>query len=333
MTNNFPKINFIGNKHPVSKWICDKFPNGTTSVLDLFSGGSSISYEAKKRGFQVVCNDRLHINYLISTALIENNKHTLNDEEISNIFKGKSNKGFMTMNFKNKFFFENECMDLDLYRSNILKLKNKFKRALAFSILRRSMIRKMPYSRFNIKWDKIVQLRDEEYSYKHYKRKRAYHNLSFKEHFIDNVNAYNSAVFDNGKENKAMNSDALNVASKSKCDIVYCDPPYSGTMNNYASFYGLLDMYVKNKKNISYKDLFTKEMITKTFDKLFSSIKKSHYLILSYNNNAYPKKDVIISLLEQYSKNIKVYNKKHSYKITGKEKKDTNTETLFIAEL
>ena len=33
------------------------------------------------------------------------------------------------------------------------------------------MIRKMPYSRFNISWEKVKQLRDEDYSYKHYKRK------------------------------------------------------------------------------------------------------------------------------------------------------------------
>jgi adenine-specific DNA-methyltransferase len=59
------------------------------------------------------------------------------------------------------------------------------------------MIRKMPYSRFNLNWAKITQLRDEEYSYKKYKRRRAYHNKSIKEHFIENLNAYNLAVFDN----------------------------------------------------------------------------------------------------------------------------------------
>ena len=50
-------------------------------------------------------------------------------------------------------------MELDLYRDNIEKLNSDYKKALAFSLLRRAMIRKMPYSRFNINWDKIVQLR------------------------------------------------------------------------------------------------------------------------------------------------------------------------------
>ncbi len=34
------------------------------------------------------------------------------------------------------------------------------------SLLRRAMIRKLPYSRMNITWENIVKLRDEEYSYK-----------------------------------------------------------------------------------------------------------------------------------------------------------------------
>ncbi len=62
------------------------------------------------------------------------------------------------------------------------------------------MIRKMPYSRFNLNWDKIVQLRDEEYSYEKYKRRRAYHNQSFKFHFLKNLEEYNRAVFDNDKK-------------------------------------------------------------------------------------------------------------------------------------
>jgi adenine-specific DNA-methyltransferase len=103
----------------------------------------------------------------------------------------------MYKNYSNKFFFPDECMELDLYRKNITKLKTKSKQSLAIALLRRSMIRKMPYSRFTIKWDKVVQLRDEDYSYKKYKRRRSYHNKSFKYHFLDNLNNYNDTVFDN----------------------------------------------------------------------------------------------------------------------------------------
>ena len=37
--NKFPKINFIGNKEKIAKWITDYFPKDAESVFDAFSGG------------------------------------------------------------------------------------------------------------------------------------------------------------------------------------------------------------------------------------------------------------------------------------------------------
>jgi adenine-specific DNA-methyltransferase len=130
--------------------------------------------------------------------------------------------------------YSEECKELDLYRSNVEKLSNEYKKSLALSLLRRAMIRKMPYSRFNLNWEKIKQLRDEEYSYLKYKRKRAYHNKSFKFHFLDNLNDYNDSIFNNKENHKAYNKDIFELLeSKIKADIIYLDPPYTGTMNNY----------------------------------------------------------------------------------------------------
>jgi len=160
-----------------------------------FSGGCSISFEAKKRGYEVISNDILKINYTIAKSLIENKKTKLSTKDVELIFSGKPLKGFMYKNYSNVFFFPTECMELDRYRKNITKLKSPYKRALALALLRRSMVRKMPYSRFNLPWKQIVQLRDEEYSYKKYKRRRAYHNLSFKQHFLENLEDYNRSIF------------------------------------------------------------------------------------------------------------------------------------------
>lgn len=64
------------------------------------------------------------------------------------------------------------------------------------SLLRRAMIRKLPYSRMNITWENIVKLRDEEYSYKIYGRRRAYHNLSFTQLMLNDLENYNQSIFD-----------------------------------------------------------------------------------------------------------------------------------------
>ncbi len=333
LSKKLPKINFIGNKEKLAGWICSKFPKKNLTVFDAFSGGASISYEAKKSGFKVICNDVLKINYILAKALIENNHETLSKKDVEIIFKGKPIEGFMFKNYSKIHFFPQECKDLDLYRKNINKLSSNFKKALALSLLRRSMIRKMPYSRFNILWKKVVQLRDEEFSYKYYKRKRAYHNQSLKYHFLENLESYNNSIFNNNKKNLAMNLDIFDALKKVKADIIYLDPPYTGTMNDYFSFYGLIDSYILSKKTKRFKNNFMdKSLAIKNFDKLFSKLSKFKYWYLSYNNQSYPKSVHLLKLLKKYSKNVRMIKKKHNYKITGKNKKETNTEYLFIVK-
>jgi adenine-specific DNA-methyltransferase len=331
--NNLPKINFIGNKEKIVDWICDNIPKDVNSIFDAFSGGASVSFEAKKRGFKVLSNDILEINYLLSKSLIENKKITLNEKDIKIIFSGKPIKGFMYKNYSEVYFFPEECMELDLYRKNIEKLDSEYKKALAFSLIRRAMIRKMPYSRFTLPWEKIKQLRDEEYSYKKYKRRRAYHNQSFKEHFIDNLDEYNKAVFDNKKNNKAFNLDIFQLIPQVNADLIYLDPPYTGTMNNYFGFYGLIDEYLKQKKLKPFENNFIdKNIVLDLFDNLFSKLGKYKYWFLSYNNSSYPTKEQLLNLLKKYSKNVKVIERKHNYQVTGKTKKTKNKEYLFIVK-
>ena len=313
----YPKVNYIGNKEKLVNWICDYFPKDTSSIFDAFSGGSSIGYEAKKRGYKIISNDILKINYYLAKSLIENNQEILTNEDINIIFEGKPKKGFMYENYSDVFFFPEECMELDLYRSNINKLSSEYKKSIAFTLIRRAMVRKMPYSRFNLNWEKIKQLRDEDYSYTKYKRKRAYHNESFKSHFIKNLSDYNNAIF--------------NLLNKIKADIIYLDPPYTGTMNNYFGFYGLIDEYIHSKKLKPFENNFIdKKSSLELFDKLFANLENFKYWFLSYNNNSYPSKDELINIISRYSDDIQVIEKPHNYQITGKNKKSKNTEYLFI---
>ncbi|MET4081461.1 adenine-specific DNA-methyltransferase [Pedobacter sp. UYP30] len=329
----YPKVNYIGNKEKIAKWICDQFPTDAKTLFDAFSGGCSLSYEAKYRGLEVYTNDVLQVNYHIANALIKNNHILLNAEDIKLIFSGSPFKGFMFANYSEVYFYPDECCQLDLYRENIKKLDSDEKQSLALSLMRRAMIRKMPYSRFNLNWDKIVQLRDEEYSYEKYKRKRAYHNQTFKLHFLKNLDDYNNAVFSNSKDNRAYNEDVFDLLNKVQADIIYLDPPYTGTMNNYFSFYGLVDNFIASKKTEPFKNNFTdKNSAVALFDKLFARLSNFKYWYLSFNNSSYLSKHELLYLLNKYTSDVQVMEKKHVYKITGKEKKERNTEYLFIAK-
>jgi adenine-specific DNA-methyltransferase len=329
----YPKVNYIGNKEKIASWICDQFPSDAHTLLDAFSGGCSLSYEAKYRGLEVYTNDILKINYHIAHAIIQNNSTVLSKEDIEVLFSGEPFEGFMFENYSEVFFLPEECKELDLYRKNIKKLDSETKKSLAFALIRRAMIRKMPYSRFNINWDKIKQLRDEAFSYEKYQRKRAYHNKSFKYHFLQNVNEYNNAIFNNSKNNIAYNDDVFNLLENIKADIIYLDPPYAGTMNNYFEFYGLIDDFIETSKTIPFKNNFVdKKTVGLSFDRLFSKLSNFKYWYLSYNNSSFPTKDELLYLLNKYSNNVEVIERKHNYKITGKEKKEANKEYLFIVK-
>lgn len=328
----YPTINYIGNKEKIVEWISSLLPSDAKSFFDVFAGGCSVAYMAKEKGLKVFANDILKINFYIAKALIENPKETLNEEDVELIFQGDPFKGFMTEKYANQYYFEEECMQLDLYRVNIDKLGTDFKKSLALILMRRAMIRKMPYSRFTIRWDKVRQLRDEEFSYQHYKRRRHYHNQSFRFHFEDNLNEYNEAVFDNGQNNIAFNLDVFEALEHIKADIIYMDPPYAGTMNDYFGFYGLLDSYITGSVIEPFDNNFiNKNTIIEQFDKLFGKLKNFRYWMLSYNSRSKPSKEELLQLLYKYSDNVVVHEMPYAYRVTGKEKKKKDIEYLFIA--
>ena len=329
---SYPTINYIGNKEKIVSWIISLIPKDATSILDVFCGGCSVGYAAKQKGLTVYTNDILTINYYIGKALIENESISLGKDDVDRIFHGEPFEGFMFENYANKFYFPEECMQLDLYRKNILQIENEYKRALAFILMRRAMIRKMPYSRFTIRWDKICQLRDEQYSYEHYKRPRSYHNKSFRFHFEDNMDEYNSSVFSNVKQNRAYNLDVFDAIKTIDADVIYLDPPYAGTMNDYFGFYGLLDSYINGRQTVPFENNFMdRKTIVEQFDKLFSSLSKFKYWMLSYNSRSKPTKDELFSIISKYASSVEVYEMPYAYKVTGKEKKNKDVEYLFIA--
>lgn len=329
----YPKVNYIGNKERIADAIMSAVPAYAGTLFDAFAGGCSVSYAAKARGMRVYSNDILDINYQLAKALIENSGEVLTDRDVEDIFAGEPFCGFMTGNYADVYYFPRECMELDLYRRNIGRIDNGYKRAMAYALMRRAMIRKMPYSRFTIKWDKVRQLRDEQYSYEKYGRYRSYHNKSFRFHFEDNLGDYNSAVFSNGQDNVALNMDVYDAIDAVDADVVYADPPYAGTMNNYYGFYGLLDTYIRQEKTMPFANSFMdKDTIMEQFDRLFAAFGKYRCLILSYNSRSIPTREQIAGLLSRYRRNIRIQEIRHAYKVTGKEKKGKDIEYLFIAD-
>lgn len=175
--HKYPKVNYIGNKEKLVQWIISEMPVKKGKVLDIFAGGCSVSYALKAAGYEVIANDILYADYIIAMALISNDTVAISDD----VFETKINSRQVS-SIRNKIsfledrlYYPDEVDELARLIAISEKLDDSQK-YLFLALVRRAMIRKLPYSRMNVPWNQIQQLRDEEYSYRKYKRKRAYHN-------------------------------------------------------------------------------------------------------------------------------------------------------------
>ena len=337
MNNKYPTVNYIGNKEKVADWIIDCLPIKSGIVLDLFCGGCSMSYELKNRGFTVLSNDALFSNFVLAKAIIENSKDTLSKEDYINISVDAEaqKRSYEKIKFlSDKVYFDDEVKEL-AYLINVANEIPENKKYIFLSLLRRSMIRKIPYSRMNIKWEEIKKFRDEDYSYKKYGRYRHYHNIPFIEHINLNLNEYNAAVIKGKSGCKALCFDALDCITNltQKVDLIYFDPPYPSTMNNYNAFYGYFDKMFFDEVKIKL-DLTDKKTFITNFKRIVAeSLGKTKYIAISLNNKCYPSVDVLKNELSEYVETSEIFKKEHVYKVTGKENKHTNYEILLVCKM
>lgn len=329
MLNKYPRVNYIGNKEKLTNWIIYNLPIKEGKVLDLFAGGCSVAYKLKEKGFQVLTNDALYSSYVISKAIIENSRTHLDETIIEEALHFSISKEIINsyMWLKNKLYFEYEVIELAKL-VEFSKTLYSYEKYLFLSLIRRAMIRKLPYSRMTIPWENIVKLRNEEYSYEKYGRRRAYHNESFINHIQQNLDDYNKAIFNNGENNKSFQLDAISMLKQiDQVDLIYMDPPYPGTMNNYDAFYNNFDKIFD--KIIEHKNLTNKAFFLENIKEILDIARhKTKYIILSINSNTSPSLSEIVDLFNYYGK-VSIKERKHNYQISGKEKKSKNIEMMI----
>lgn len=327
----FPKVNFIGNKRKFSERIVNATPLQEGVVLDLFAGGSSVSFDYKKHGFKVISNDSMYASFVLNKGLIENPnvllpQHTI-DEGLNYPLSALERKNLKWLD--NNLYHPEEVNELAKLVHYSLTLKG-YEKYLFQSLIRRAMIRKLPYSRMNIDWDNIKKLRDEEYSYRKYGRRRAYHNESFVTHMKKDIHSYNEAIFDNYQQNLTIQMDAIEaVAQFGDVDVLYLDPPYPGTMNDYNGFYGAFDKIFN--REIKYSDWTKGENFLNNLQLILDEATKKtvKYLLLSINTRSKPDYKEIVAMFEFYGE-VEIKYRKHNYQVSGKENKNKNEELLII---
>lgn len=338
--NKFPSTRYQGSKAKLASkiWEYTRFLNFDV-VLDLFGGTGAIAYMYKAMGKKVLYNDYLACNYFTGSALIENSKYTLDDEDIKFVLTPHDTinyPNFIERTFKDIYYTDEENRWLDIVSTNISYMKNHYKKALAYFALFQACLIKRPYNLFHRK-NLYVRLADVKRSFGN----KATWDLSFDKHFIKFIHQANNAVFDNGKDNKAYRQDALDIDIIA--DLVYIDTPYiskKGVGVEYIDYYHFLEglcnyndweskidykskhLKFKNKKSVWSE----KKMITYAFDNLFSRYKKS-ILVVSYRSDGIPSPETIILLMKKYKKNVEeVFRKDYKYALS----KNGNSKEILI---
>jgi adenine-specific DNA methylase len=316
-------------------------PDNVKTALDAFAGSQSVGFLFKRMGFQTLTNDFLNFNNQIGKALIENKSEKLNSNDIKTLFQQSSNKSDFTLIediFTNVFFEREEAVFLDNFRANIPFLGNPYKQALAFTVMNRSLTRKITMGHFG-HTQALVYAADPE----RIKRNRSLIR-PVKDLFLELLPAYNNAVFDNTKENKSVNLNILELLPNlSNIDLVYFDPPYCDSHADYQSFYHLLETYTeywKDKEFVNgikryepkrYSGFDIKSEVIANFEKMFELSSEIPHWLISYNNRSYPDIQTFEKMLSKY-REVTIAYKTYQNGRGGKGSVAGSKEILFVCK-
>lgn len=338
----FPEPQYLGAKYIHRGWIAQFIPDKANNVLDAFSGSQSIAYMFKQLGKKVITNDFLNCNNLIGKALIENKQYTLNKEDLEILFSENSNPevfNLMEKLFANLFFLPEEAAFADSFRSNVNRLNNKYKEALALSVMCRSMTRKVTMGHF-AHTQALVYAADPA----RIKRNRSLVR-PLKDIFEELLPEYNAAVFDNSKDNKSYNKNILDLLPQlTDIDLAYFDPPYCNSHADYQSFYHLLETYVEYWKDKQFVNGIKRyepkrysgfDKNSETLSNLQLMFERANHIptwIVSYNDRSYPDINTMIEMITPY-RQVKIERKKYNTGRGGKGSVAGSSEVLLICTM
>jgi DNA adenine methylase/adenine-specific DNA-methyltransferase len=316
---NFPTIRYMGSKNKLVPWIYDTLNEiEFSTVLDAFSGSGVVSYLFKSMGKRVYSNDFLHFSSLMAKGLVENSEDILIQKDVETLFSDDfESEYFILKTFKDIFYNPKDLQFLDKVSANIKKLKSQQKRALAYTALFRSCVKKQPRGVFTVSGD-LERYDDGRRDLK----------LSLADHFHEQINIYNELVFDNGRKNLSFNQSIFDFNDQLyKPDLVYFDPPYvpKSDDNCYIKRYHFLEglskywhgeVIMENTKVKKIQKKFTPFSYRRTsieaFDKLFEKFSKST-LALSYSSNAFPDLGTLVGIMNKHKSKVVVHEKPYRY--------------------
>jgi DNA adenine methylase/adenine-specific DNA-methyltransferase len=314
---NYPEFRYMGSKRRLLPWI-----HGVLKTLpfetaaDPFVGSGCVAYLLKAMGKRVIASDFLNFPTVLAAATIANNTSKLAGPAIKTLLSPRPRgPHFIEKTFEGIFYTPGDLRFLDRVAANIEALEHPAERALARAALIRSCLKKQPRGVFTVSGD-----------LSHYNDGRRDLRLSIEEHFMEQLEAFNRVVFDNGRRHTVKRADVFGL-KPSGVDLVYLDPPYvpRSDDNCYIKRYHFLEglsCYWKGQRIMEetrvkkIEKLYTPFSYRKTavaaFDRVFRLYRDS-IIVLSYSSNGYPDRDELEKLMRRYKGAVTAFEKPHRY--------------------
>lgn len=352
----FPTTRYQGSKRKILPWMYEIFRElKFHTVLDTCGGSGSVSYLLKKMGKSVTYNDKLHFNYIIGKAIIENKICKLTSDDCENLkqYNNKINYNpFIADTFRDIYFLDDENAWLDLIANNIINMNHylpsilEYKKALAFYSLFQASLIKRPFNMFHRK-NLGIRVNNVERSFGN----KITWDKSFDEHFLRFVNEVNNIVFDSGCQCFSKNQSIFDI-DPYNYQLVYIDLPYitsdgSNESSNYLQCYHFLEGLSKyntwrdlidynsinlRMKNINQENDFTKENVYQKIEEILIKFKRNK-IVFSYKKGGIPSIDFITKKMKQIGKSVYTKSIHYKYALNNQNGDAKNNREVIIIGL
>lgn len=214
--------------------------------VDAFFGSGSVSLYAKAQGFRVIANDIAERSVIAGQALLENSDTYLTDSDLYALYLPNPQADHtIEEKYVPDVFSRRHAIFLDNALANA-------KRRLDVYLLLKYIFCLRPFSKFSS--PNAFNRPFEQGRYDEIKD-------TYTKHISDNLKTpleilklekerINRGIFSNGFNNEVRKQDVFDFICAVEGDVLYLDPPYSGTLA-YEDEYALLDRILGDEKSKS----------------------------------------------------------------------------------
>jgi hypothetical protein len=310
-------------------------PSETSVFVDAFLGGGSVSLFAKARGYRVLCNDIALRSFIVGKALIENDRVKLTEEDVTRLFVVEQNDpGFIERNFAPDVVITKHARFLD-GAFTVARETEGVKRWLLLLLLVRYVLRMRPMGNFGAKTivHQMEQGKWEEMNQNYLRDMLARSICGHPRRVAESLRKrINQGVFSNGQNNVACEEDVFQFLGEVDGDILYLDPPYSGT-SSYETSLRALDSMLEGKLIDAESSVFSKRGAIESLERLFEASQRFPLWVVSYGN-AEIGLDTLTSLVSKFKPEVKAeeFRYTHLTGLSSREHRERNREFLILAK-